>query len=237
MQIKKFNESTDNPSWKSIQDKIVSEMNLNMKLVGEFGFGIGFFYPIVSNLVKNMNLDMPITNEMIVMLTICVFCVLYKDKKENISKIVEEIRLNGIFHLLKPILKSVNIIKDMFNVICQSTGKVIKSLTELFSYTAMFVPMSNLLSEYIKTSSLNMDTLQNNLLTIGMGIITITGKHIICDFIDKINSKLSISKDKILSFFKVKNDNIKTYSEFSEEEKINDNYLLEEILLLEECSK
>ena len=36
--------------------KIVSDLNLNFRLVGTFGFGIGAFLPIVNKLMKNMDL-------------------------------------------------------------------------------------------------------------------------------------------------------------------------------------
>ena len=59
------NDSTD-----SMLKKIVSDLNLNFRLVATFGFGIGAFLPIVTQLMKNMDLSsVDLTKETLVLLT------------------------------------------------------------------------------------------------------------------------------------------------------------------------
>ena len=63
--------------------KIVSDLNLNFRLVATFGFGIGAFLPIVNQLMKNMDLSsVELTRETIVLLTLTAISIIFLEERK-----------------------------------------------------------------------------------------------------------------------------------------------------------
>ncbi len=201
--------------------KIIDELKLNFDLINIFGFGIGFFYPIVHNLVINMNLNIEVTDKMIVMLTICVFSILFKENKKDIKKLLEEIRMNGTYGVVKSLLKAFESIKDFFKIIFKNLGKSITSFVDIFSYAALFIPCSDALNKVISVNHLDLKSFINHFVTIGIGAITIVAKNYITDFIKKLNFKIDLKK--FWDFFKIKGvGKVKKFNEFEGVDKINE---------------
>ena len=57
----------------------------------------------------------------------------------------------------------------------------------MFAFTALLLPVLNSIIACIGKYSLNIDTLQGNLLSIGVGVGTIVVKNIITDTLKKLN--------------------------------------------------
>jgi len=231
MRIKRFDEHSINEEslseikkdWESIQKKVLSDLNLNFHMTAVFGFGIGFFYPVVDTLMRNGVDKIKVTDDMVVMITLCVFAIMFKEKKEEIKKLIEELRLRGIFGVMKNVFNSIVSIKELIFKVFESCGKTVNQLSDIFNYTMIFVPCLTMLCQVVKDKAINLSTFNQEYATIGLGILSITAKHILTTFIHKLKEKIrSVNDSKFLSFFKVKDDNVKTFNQFKEEDKVND---------------
>lgn len=68
---------------KNILDQLQKDLNFNYGLIFTFGAGINAMYPIVLHLLKNSNLNVEITLENIVLLTITAIAIAYLEEKKN----------------------------------------------------------------------------------------------------------------------------------------------------------
>ena len=206
--------------------KVCGELGLNLHLTAVFGFGIGFFYPIIYNLVQNSDIDKTaITDESIVMLTICVFAILFKDNKKDIKKLLEELRMHGIYGIAKKLVKVLECVKEFLFIILKNLGKSIITFVDAFSYTTIFVPCAMALNSLITKHHLSIDSFVNHFMMIGLGTLTITAKHYLIDLLNKLKNKFKINIDesKILNFFKTTKDMIvKKFSQYDKDEQVNE---------------
>jgi hypothetical protein len=193
----------------SLQNKIISDLKLNFRLIATFGAGIGSFYPIVDAIIRNTSLEIEKTPEIIVMMTIAAISIIYleerkfKDEKEedsitNDSKsLLEELKMRGVGNgIIKKLIKSLKSVKPIFYLITKHIGAVVGGFIDMFAYTSMFIPIMNGVLYLIGKYDLNLETLPQNFIGLGVGVGTIIAKHGIIDLIKKIKSKLGLG-DKV----------------------------------------
>ena len=205
-----LNES-DKPSddYVSVQNKIISDLKLNFRLIGTFGAGIGSFYPIVDAIMKNTSVDVERTTEIIVMMTMAAVSIIYleerkfKDNKEeetitnDAKSLLEELKMRGVGNgIIKKLIKSLSSIKTIFYLITKHLGAVVGGFIDMFAYTSMLIPIMNGVLYLIGKYDLNLETLAQNFIGLGVGVGTIIAKHGIVDLIKRIKSKLGIN-DKV----------------------------------------
>ena len=68
---------------KNIAEQLQKDLNFNFGLIFTFGAGINAMYPIVTHLLKNSNLNVEMTLENIVLLTITAIAIAYLEEKKN----------------------------------------------------------------------------------------------------------------------------------------------------------
>lgn len=209
--------------YESSRKKIFSDLRLNGNLSLTFGTGINALYPVVSNLLKNMNIaSIEITTETIVMLTICGFSIIYLEEKKyrnskeeevlrkDIKSMLEELKMSGIGNgIVKKITELFKSFVNIFNVIYKHIGNAVVTFIDMFSYVAILIPIINAISYIIGKYELNMDTFLLNFKGLALGLGTIVAKRGIEYILRKIKG-LDINKEKILSSIKVStnSDNI-----------------------------
>jgi hypothetical protein len=76
-------ESEKSEDYKRVEKKVIKDLKLNSKLIFTFGAGIGALYPIVSELLTNMSLNIEITQDKIVLLTIAAISIGTSNKIPN----------------------------------------------------------------------------------------------------------------------------------------------------------
>jgi hypothetical protein len=235
-------------SYKETTQKIKAETKMDLKFVFTFGTAINAFYPVVESFITNasngdLNIDVDIKST-VVNLTICAVAIALGEPKENYKKLFEELRLRGVYKHLEPLTKVIKIVQKIFNIFSNRVGKITVGIIDMFSYTALFVPFALVLRELIESNGITMDNFINaletntmgNLLSISISLGTITAKHFIIDFVNKLKkstSKAPNMKDviKTLSKYtfnqiftkpkaKKKDGDIIDYSDF---EEINEN--------------
>ena len=190
--------------------KIVSDLKLNFRLVGTFGFGIGAFLPIVNQLMKNMDLSsVELSKETLVLLTLTAISIIFLEEKnsktpeeeadltKDSKSMLEELRMKGIGDgIVKKIIKCLKSAKNIFKVIGKHMGAVVAGFMDMFAYSTLMVPIMTTLSSLINKFDLNLDTMPQNFLMIAAGVGTIITKHGIAYLLNKLKGKLKIS-DKV----------------------------------------
>ena len=204
------NESDENNGdYKSVQNKIISDLKLNFRLIGTFGAGISSFYPIVNAIMQNTPLEVEKTTEVIVMMTISAVSIIYleerkyRDSKEEevITKdsksLLEELKMRGVGNgIVKKLIKSLTSVKSIFYLIGKHLGAVVGGFIDMFGYTSILIPIMNGVLFLIGKYDLNIETLPQNFIGLGVGVGTIIAKHGIIELVKKIKNKLGLG-DKV----------------------------------------
>jgi len=191
--------------------KIVKDLKLNVQLVTTFGAGIGAFYPIVESLMRNMNTgSVEINNSTVVLITITAISIIYLEEKKsdikdedsfrkNCKSMLEELKMMGIGNgIVKKLIECLKSIKNVFSIIGKHIGAVVGGFMDMFSYTAILIPIMNAFYSIVGKYDLNFDTLSQNFLGLGIGVGTIIAKHGIADIIDRIKGRFPVDKKKIV---------------------------------------
>ena len=202
--------SINNNDAKSTLKKIVDDLKLNFRLVSTFGFGIGAFLPIVTQLMSNMNLSsVELSKETLVLLTLTAISIIYLEEKNTKSSseeaqltkdsksMLEELRMKGIGDgIVKKIINCLKSTKGVFKIIGKHLGAVVGGFMDMFAYGSILVPIMGGLSNVINKFHLNLDTMPQNFMSLAVGVGTIAAKHGIAYLLNKLKNKLNIS-DKV----------------------------------------
>lgn len=202
--------------WKQILNKVFSDLGLNFALITTFGTGIAAMFPIVVELIENNNLNLDSTKENMLLLTITAVAITYLEErknkttkvqidmsdqeiKENAQSLLAELKLRGIGNgIVKKVVKSFQAIGNLIKIVFKNVNNVINGFVDMFAYTSLLLPCMNVLASFINKYSLNLDTLQGNFLSIGVGVLTIIAKNGIDYIIKKLGDKFNLKKDKIM---------------------------------------
>lgn len=204
---------SDDSIYKKVEKKLISDLKLDIQAIASFGIRFAVIYPIVQELLKNMNIEsIELTPDRIVLLTISAVSIIYlEEKKSKSSKeqekltkdsksMLEELKMMGIGNgLVKKLIEGLKSIKNIFNIILKHLGKVAVGFIDMFSYISLLIPIINGVLAVIGKYDLNLDTLPQNFLGLAVGVGTIIAKHGISEIIDRIKNKVpKINKKKIL---------------------------------------
>lgn len=194
--------------YEKVQKKVFRDLKINFEFIATFGAGIKFLYPIVEGLLFNQG-SIEITKESIVLATICALGIIYLEEKKtrtpreeyNLTKdsksMLEELKLRGIGNgIVKKIIKAIKSIKNVFSKIGEYLGKVVINITDMFAYTTLLIPVMNGVSSVIGKYDLNLDTMVQNLMGIGIGISTLVAKNGIIEIVKRLRGKISDKKKK-----------------------------------------
>lgn len=211
-----LNENVDDKAWKQILDKVFSDLGLNYALITTFGTGIAAMYPIVNELIVNNKLKIEITQENMLLLTVAAVVIIYLEEKktgstkisiemdedeikENAKSLLTELKLRGIGNgIVKKVVKAFTSISNLVKVIFKNFKYVISGFIDMFAYTAMLVPTMNVFATFIDKYDMNLDSIIGNLLSVGVGVLSVVAKNSINYLVQKLGSKFNLDKDKIM---------------------------------------
>lgn len=192
--------------YKKVEKKIVSDLKLNSRLIGTFGTGIGAFYPVVNSLMANMGSNIELTDETIVLATICAITIIFLEEKKfekgseeeqmlkDSKSMLEELKMKGVGNgIIKKIVKALKSTFNIFSIITKHIGVVVNGFTDMFAYTSMLIPVMNAINWIIDKYEFTPDTLVQNFVGLAIGVTTIAAKHSIINIFDKLKDKF---KDK-----------------------------------------
>lgn len=213
-----FIENITNPinesekSHKDIMKKICSDLKLNTQMFLTFGVGIEVMLPIVNKLISNSSLNIELTTQTVVLITLASVTIAYLEEKKDIrnrvetekdaKSMLEELKLKGVGNgIIKKVVKCIKSFGNIFKILFKNKRHVINGFFDMFAYTSILIPALNGISYMIGKYDLNIDTLPSNFLSIGLGITTIAAKHGINYLIDILKSKLNLNKKEIFGRF------------------------------------
>jgi hypothetical protein len=175
--------------YKSIQDKTISKLSLNLYFAATYTWGVTMLYPIVDALVKNS--DVPdITPQQIVLLTLFSITQILNMANNDVKKIKVELEKDGILTLAEKVKSSLLSVHKLFSFVSRSFGKVIDSFIDMVAYVGLGVPFTTAIVEIISKEGLNLETLPQKAMVLG-GAAGIYGiKSIVETIIDLIKNKM-----------------------------------------------
>lgn len=180
-----LNENMASDLIKKIKDyliKVKEDLNLNLKFILTFGTSITAFIPVVNSIIANENIEIDFKG--VVLLTICALAMAFGEDKKNYKKLFEELRLRGVYHLLKKLINFVLNLKKVFSAFAKRSGRIIKGLIDMFAYTALFIPFLIVVESIIRHKGLDLDSFTN--MSLGKSIITGVGAISIKHFIEEV---------------------------------------------------
>jgi hypothetical protein len=207
-----INESNDINKYKEIEKKVIKDLKLNLSIVGTFGAGIGALYPIVDSLIKNMSINIDLTLNKLVMLTIAAFSIVYlEEKKSKINtekeailrkdcqSMLEELKMSGIGNgIVKKLIEGFKSVKNIFSVIGKHIGAIVGGFIDMFAYASLAIPILNGINAIVGKYNLTLDTLPANFLGLAVGVGSLIAKHGISDILNRIKGKIPFNKSKII---------------------------------------
>lgn len=198
--ISESEKSTDDLN-STIKD-IFSRLGFNLELTLTFGTGVKLMYPIVDRLINNMKLEIKPSTEDIVLLCITVISIMFLHNKKNPpissddikNKLNPEIQMkfgnprsivNKLLECFKQIFNFINRFPKLF-------GVAMGNILDMFAYTSLLLPVMNAISLFCQKYELTPDNLLGNLLSLGVGIMTISTKQFYNFVKNKINPKADV---------------------------------------------
>lgn len=233
-------ESDGGTSFQKVAKKVLSDLRLNVSLVMTFGAGIGACYPVVENLMRNMGIDsFNLSEESIVLLTICALTITYLEEKKcktveeeelltkDSKSMLEELKMRGIGNgIVKKLISSLKSIKNIFYVIGKHVGAIIGGVIDMFAYTSLLIPILNGVMYLIDKYDLNLETLPQNFLGLAVGVGTIITKHGIVEIISRIKNRFPINAKEVLD--DIETPAIQKFATFGDSEKNQPGDLIKE---------
>lgn len=233
-------ESDGGSSFQKVAKKVISDLKLNISLVGTFGAGIGALYPVVEGLMKNMNMDsFNLNAESVVLLTLAAVSITYLEERKcktpeeeneltkDSKSILEELKMRGFGNgIVKKLIQSLKSIKNIFSIIGKHIGAVIGGVIDMFAYTSLLIPLLNGVMAVIHKYDLNMETLPQNFLGLAVGVGTIIAKHGIIEIINRLKDKFTISQKEVLD--DIETPVIQKFATFGDGEKKQSGDLIKE---------
>lgn len=187
-------------TYKRIEKKVISDLKLDGRLVLTFGSGIGALYPIVLQILQNMSLSgVEISKQTVVLLTIAAITIIYLEEKKtktsqeedtlikDSKSILEELRMRGIGDgIVKKIIKALGGIKNIFSTIGKYLGAAVGGIIDMFSYTAILIPVMNAILYIIGKYDMGADEIISNFFTLSVGVATKVAKHGLSEVIGRL---------------------------------------------------
>ncbi len=198
--------SDDGILWEDTHKKSILDLNTNLKFLSKFN--TISFYPIINSLLKNINKN--IEPSVIVDIVICAIAIIYVDEKKNkltpdekggivkeIQSGLEEFRLQGVYGVVKKVVKCLQSIRTIFNIISKQLGKVIYSFFDLFSYPSLLTSINGIISNLINKHKIDLDTLPGILIGAGSGLTTLVANNFIVDLVAKLKDRFDLKTTQV----------------------------------------
>ena len=209
------NESEDQKSeedsvYRRIEKKVFSDLKLDTKLVFTFGAGIGALYPVVMQMLENMSIfNFELSKQSAVLLTIAAITIIYLEEKKSKSSeeeerltkdsrsMLEELRMRGIGDgIVKKVIKALTGIKNIFSKIGKHLGAAIGGIIDMFSYTAILIPIINAVLKIIVKYDMGVDEMISNFFILSTGIVTKIAKHGMVEVLRMLKKLITPSTEK-----------------------------------------
>ena len=210
---------------------LINQLGYEYSFVFIFAPAVKGLYPIIEKLTMEMELPQELSKSSIVYLTICVLGILLNEPKEKYKDLINKLKSEKIYHLIKPLITSMKGLKEVFSFISNRIGKVITSFAEMFAYTALFVPFAMTFADIGQQSETTLTSILEAISNHGLGKLLMTsvgvGTFAVKHFMEDILNGLKTFKSKGISVIKKVIDKIKSINlskllpKMNKEEEVN----------------
>lgn len=176
--------------YKTIHNKTINKLGLNLYFVGTYTMGVAILYPIIEALINNSNIPDIIPEKVVLMTLFCIAQILHISNDE-INKIKDELETNNLMEVTKKVKKSILSIYKIFSFVSKSFGKIIDVFTDMLAYVSLGVPVCLAITELVSKDGLNLDTLPQKVLVFGGGIAFFAFKSIVETIIIMLKNKFN----------------------------------------------
>lgn len=173
--------------YRDIQKDITKRLGLNLYLVGTFQMGIVALCPVVDALLKNSQIT--VTKDQVVLLTIFAITQILNLMHDDVEKLRKELQQDGIVHLAQKVKETLLSLNKIFTFVARAFGKIVNVFTDLIGYLSLAIPLYMVIVEMISVEGLNIDTFQQKVALLGVGVGTFTIKSIIREVSNKIKER------------------------------------------------
>lgn len=170
--------------YKTIQDKTISKLSLNLYFVGTFQMGVTILFPIIEKIMNNSYVP-NINKEQLILLSIFSITQILNLANSDIKKIKEQLGTEYIFKKAKKSLLS-------FIFLSRSAIKIVDVFTDMLAYVSLCVPVAIALIEILSKDGLNLDTLSQKVITFCCGAALYAFKSFAETIHDTIKNKKQI---------------------------------------------
>lgn len=191
------------------QAELIKNLDLDFEFIKD-NIPVEPFYLFSEALANNLKMsDMNNDKDSIVYITLCALAIIFEEEKERYKKMFEELRLRGIYGVLKPIVNAMNSLKGLFEELASKSGKEVKDFKEAFNYTELFSPFMMAVSKVVSDNKIAPDDLEvtdsfTNEIIKSMKEMTLSGKF--KETVDKIDIEVKDTGDDIKKFAQFKDE-------------------------------
>ena len=211
-------EKTMFSSYKTIQHKVLKEYGSQLYFIATFNSAIVSLYPIVKQ-VLNSDLNIHISNYQLVLLTIFSIAEILHVNNDAIKDIKRRLKEDHYLIHLQRVKDTLLSVEKIVKVIAKTIGKTISLFIDMLAYVTILVPINDALVEILKNDGLNMATISNKILGLGIGLGILTLKTIVVKILDKLGLHTATSKVEEI----IEDEKKNTYHTMRTKEKINEN--------------
>lgn len=144
------------------QQEIIDNNNLEFEFIKK-NIPVDAFYLFTEALTNSLNLNtegMGDDKSSVAYITICALAILFEEPKESYKKLFEELRLRGIYGVLRPLVTAMQALKPTLDELVEVAGEEPKDFEEMFKYTELFNPFMMAVSKVIINNQITPDTLE-----------------------------------------------------------------------------
>ena len=146
---------------KTIFQKTLKDMGVQLKFVGTFGFGISGMFGMVKDLLEGRYPSL--SEGEIILIFLSALSYLSINLSKDMSQVNDEIKKRGLKDFLS---KTVEALKDFENIslkIVEKAGFTVSSLSELLGYTFLLVPILDITNRLINENGFDVISLASYL--------------------------------------------------------------------------
>jgi len=183
-------EKNDIKFFKSIQDKTMKTLSLQLYFAAHYTWGVAMLYPIINALINNSNVP-EVSPQQIVFLTLFGITQILNLANNDVKKLREELEKDNLLHLAKKVKDSLLSVFNIFKFVSRSFGRIVDKFVDMVAYVAVGLPFTDIFTGLISSEGFNLDTLPQKAMVFGAGAALYSLKHLAETIIIMIKNKIN----------------------------------------------
>jgi hypothetical protein len=185
--------NSDVKFFKTVQDKLIKRLHIDLYFGASFTWGIGMLYPVINSLAIGSGIQ-DITPQQIVCLTLFSITQIIKMSNDDVQKLRAELEKDNLMYLVDNVKKSLLSIHKIFKFVARAFGKVVDTFLDMLGYVGLLVSFINVVPEFFSEEGLNLETLPRKILVLSGVLGTYALKSVADTIVLMIKNKIKYKK-------------------------------------------